>query len=1117
MAVLNSTSLEALVGHGIKPSGYRIEFAYAKDETQFADPRNAQWQEHLAVVQSITVSYGADAGVAQFFVWDPKAIDKNAIEKPEQWLVQPKNGDAVRIWVDDGSGETLAFKGTIRSVHDRRTTSGVIWTCEAISEISRLNEVHFTGDFNFRNDPVRPQPVFDADGTVHATTYTVKQIVEMILNFPDPWGGGGGAGGGSYFTAASFDWNGLDELERCGRFKPVNISYENQPKGQCIEDVLKKAGNFTFVYNPANDKIKIIELNRQCSSCGSQWPIKFANLDDDAKGAVVVYAPQYHVEEDNTEWTTRSTYNTVRIVTGKIRFYSGHFIIPETVTGGIDKEGVYVPDYHIVDDGHDTADEQKRRARNPDGANYRFVFPVNLGVRDARKLKRHFVGLPLYPNWNIFEDWYPAVIEIDDVLDPDPKPDGYDAQNYKGKAEYQPHCIGDHIAAGNKILGYHDHLHVYQAWAIKGVCKACHGWGLVKKVYQGDANEPELKLVAKGPDGQKRYMVEVSNYIFNPSDFGNPAADISKLEPFYGANGAPPSADDSALFGTEGYPLPWKNTCPVCRGVGYQPAYKIRSIDQELFRGRSTTATISPDATTLPADPDQTQSGPERWEEANNRLALELGPLIQVEVPINTSKVWLPKFVHRNKPYTRAMMPDADHANQQIEVPGSPADCLDKLPDGSNNQPDERKCKFPHPLKYVHNHKNLIGTPGVTVAVNDPPANGRRDKIVPHDWTCLVPFTTIQPSLPCDIDYQTGRVIFRQPLFIPCRKPYLTTQRTSDGKKIRVDRNGLLMTQAPGRGFYTADETGMPTGYWRPARVWMQFTYSRDRFYHQGLKGPFANNEIETITLEYTSPDNVKGQYAARAMMIDGCYCLEVRKVNPENNTSNVEMSANNRPVQKAYTESESRIEVTEQDFWKLPVAPLHDLAQQAWDEARLDANYDHVMGKAQTWQGTTPGELLVESMGWSAADHYGSAMRIKPHSWHLRDDRPRLLGLAVRRLDSGNDIQVTGSLTLAGLFHDIGGGLGWVNYPDKGKVVVKKVVYNFANGATAELELAREETRIGELPPDDKDRIHLIEQQVVELRRNMELQRVLDARWNTGKIESQVGGQVMAYLTGGG
>jgi len=90
------------------------------------------------------------------------------------------------------------------------------------------------------------------------------------------------------------------------------------------------------------------------------------------------------------------------------------------------------------------------------------------------------------------------------------------------------------------------------------------------------------------------------------------------------------------------------------------------------------------------------------------------------------------------------------------------------------------------------------------------------------------------------------------------------------------------------------------------------------------------------------------------------------------------------------------------------------------------------------------------------------------------------------------------------------------VEYPDKGKVVVKKVVYNFSNGATAELELAREETRIGELPPDDKDRIHTIEQQVVELRRNMELQRVIDARWNTGKVESQVGGQAMAYLTGG-
>lgn len=1100
MALLDSQVLEELIGHGIRPSGYRIEFALAADATQFVNPQdpNTKWQERLAVVQTISLGYGADGSTAQFYVWDPKAIDTESIDNPEAWLVQPKNGDAIRIWINDGTGEKLAFKGTVRSVHDRKTSTGVIWTCEAVSEVSRLNETNFTGSFNFRNDPVRPQPVFNSDGTVHAITYTVKQIIEMILSFPDPWNSP------AYFKVTSIDWNGLDTLDRCGKFKPANLSYDNQGKGRCIEDVLARAGNFTYLYDPVADKLKIVELNRQCNACGTKWAINFASTDNATAEATAAYASKYHVEEDSTEWTTRQTCNTVRIVAGKIRFYSGQFIIPETVTGAVVGSS-YNLGYHTIDDVHDTAELQKKRARNPDGAKYRFVMPGNFGVTDPRKIKQHFVGLPLFPDWNIFEDWFPAICEIDEVLPPDPALPGFDPNKYKGKVEYQPHCLGDHLAGGNKILGYHDHLHTYQAWAIKGVCPACKGWGLVKKVFDNTDNEPNLELVAKGPKGQERYMLEVKNYLFKPSDFGNPTADISMLEPFYDEDGTPV---DTSLAG--GYPLPWKNTCPACRGVGYQPAYKIRNIEQELYRGRTPKTLLPADATTIPADPDQTQAGPEKWEDANNRLSLELGPLVQVEEAI-MGKHWLPYFQHKDKPYTTPKNTD------RSDISGAP-EGLETVHDGSNGQPDERKYQFPHPLKYVNNHKALIGTPGVTVFSPDAAANGRRDKIVPWEWTCMVPFTTIQPqsSIPYDIDYSTGRIIFRQPMFIACRKPYAEIQRTIKNV-IRVDSTGLLRTMAPGRGYFTADETGMPTGYWRPARVWMQFTYVRDRFYHQGLKNPFSGESIPTTTLSFTSPDGVEGKYQARAMIIDGCYCLEARKVTPENNTNNIEMSADNRPIQRCYTENESRIEVTESDFWKLTVPPTGEMALKKWDKARIDAKYDFIMGKAQTWQGTTPGEQMIDSMGWSAADYFGSTMRLKPHSWHLRDDRPRLLGLAVRRLDTDNDIQVSGSLSLVGLFHDTAGGLGWVDYPDKGKVVVKKITYNFSNGSMAEIELSREETRIGELPPDDKDRMHNIEQQVTDLRRSMELQRSLEARNNTGRTERQTGGQATNSYTGGG
>ncbi len=69
------------------------------------------------------------------------------------------------------------------------------------------------------------------------------------------------------------------------------------------------------------------------------------------------------------------------------------------------------------------------------------------------------------------------------------------------------------------------------------------------------------------------------------------------------------------------------------------------------------------------------------------------------------------------------------------------------------------------------------------------------------------------------------------------------------------------------------------------------------------------------------------------------------------------------------------------------------------------------------------------------------------------------------------NKLLVQGVLNVVGVVNDLKDngtgaiGLGWVDYPDRGKALVKKICYNFQEGMTAELELTREEFHYGEVP----------------------------------------------------
>ena len=390
---------------GIRPFGYTVEFG-TPDAGGYVNPRNTTWNERLVQLAAVSLGYGTDGQTAQFSSWDPNSVSTSS--GAAALLVPPVVGDVIRISINDGVTNRPVFKGTVRAVHQGTAASGTTWSAEAHSEIVRLDEAHFTGSFNLLNDPINPQPRFDARGQVDTKLYTVVEIIQRILEFKDTFGTT------EYFGYGDIIWHGLDTDPRCGRFTPSHIQFNNTPKGRAILELLQAAGNFTYIYDPVADQIHIIELNQWASACGPLWNIAWASPTAVVAESGANYAYEYTVKEDRTQWNVKQTANLVRVVSGPIEWYSGHYVIPERVYCQKDNLG----NDNIPDVGQDTAADQKARSVNLDLCFYRFVPPSTLGAADLRDVKQYYVGMPLFPDWNVFEDWFPAVYEIGNVQIP---------------------------------------------------------------------------------------------------------------------------------------------------------------------------------------------------------------------------------------------------------------------------------------------------------------------------------------------------------------------------------------------------------------------------------------------------------------------------------------------------------------------------------------------------------------------------------------------------------------------------------------------------------------------------------------------------------------------------
>jgi len=1034
MSVLTPAQLSQLNGNGGLRASYYIVQVNGEVPVDgngvLLDPEVHVSPKPLVNLRSVSMGYGPGGQEAMFQTWDPSSIE--VVDGPDALpsgvLVRPQQGDTINVYakIDDGEHQ-LVFRGDVDSVHEKRADEGILYNCHATGRANRLNEYHVTFTANLRNDPINPSPRFSASGTlVDGRLKTIAEIVREILDFPDAFGTSG------YFTYDDIEWDGLETNLKCGGFIPSQVVFEDTTKGNAIESVLQRAGNFRLWYDPATDKLRVVEINLACNRCGDQWPITFATAGASGSNH---YSMQLQIVDgtDQTEWSTRGSANVCRITSGPISLYSGNYTIDASSTP--------------TDVDNDLAADQVARRIGPDGADYRFYTPNSI-VQDTRERKQHFVGMPLFPGWNVHEDYLPAIYEIQSVQLPAGgvnnafnQPIAANAiwpHGYLYAAEFESITRGHQSAMGEIHPDRTKALRVYEAWYATDTCPACAGTGSVQKVYGPidgeDLNEPNLEVVQVGPSGAKMWKVQVTNYLFNPSQFGkpNPSGNTYGLVPF------DPTDENE-------YPRPWRNLCPVCRGVGLQPEYRIRNIQSELFSGRAN-AVAAPSGTVhheVSIDPEDTVTGPETLAASQTRIAVQQGPMVQTEEAIG-GRWYLPAFTYRN--YS--------------------LDSIEALPSGNRVQ------RFEHPLQMTVARKQLISLVGM-------PADNPASKLVPDSWDMIVPFTKVVAgsSTPYTIDTQGGQVIFESPVFVPSRGRY-TVAYQIQGRKFKVANNGLIATHNPGGGRISVDDyTFGPTGYWRPARVWLQHFYQRQGWYER-IGGAAS---ISSIT-----PDDTVGHYVAKAMVVDGRYCLEVAKSNPSDYGYPPAELGNDRVRQIAISDHEARIQTSEADLHTLAIPPSGEISSASFEAYKRDvAGVDFARGRALKWEGTTQGEEFLEVAGYGDADYQASVVRPRPYSFRLVDDRPRLLMRAIRELEAANNLTVNGTLDVMGVMVDHAAGLGWVDYPGRAKASVSRLTYNFGDGCvTATLELSREEARYGEMPPDDMDRMSHLERTVGDIRK---------------------------------
>lgn len=966
----------------------------------------------------------------------------------------------------------VIFKGYITSMSRQITQSGVVYNFEARDIKTRLLDQTIKKVYN-NNYKVGAIPVVDEEKIAGDNPYvsgrqTIEEIIKDIMAYSrktachdnnkyDFTG----------FKYSDFDYNGDNYLKN---FIPPTITFDNITILEAIYKLINTAGPYRIVvsYGVDSDKIFFSRIDNKFKNCGPEIKLKYGNIDDSnsVTDEMIKSFNDVNVISDSTVRKIYDVCNIMKSYTGQIEWYSGHFyIIKGFYNNAVKEDAMY-----ISNGGSPTTTKDDDSmicnilsCRNWDGYNYFFgVKSIPMGEKinygegseDSESSTQFVVvGAPLYPAWDpltgyeAYSRGYVGIIESesDKAAIDDKSNDNIVTLNY-GITENDRKFIKhrNFLDTVGKDKFYNAAGLTYVAYVPYGICPACKGTGAVE----------DNASMYSGLFGRTRSISgrQIATYSLKPFEYGfRDATYESKggMERYCGN-----------LYTVPGkHPLPWKNTCPICRGTGMEPWFKMGTILNNLVE----------------ISPSQAKIG----ELTSERIGASNSNSLQID------KTYAQITEDMSYKY-----PVVIHVETNTSYPGySYADETDPESFVKHSLVGVKQVVSAKPIDGISINTNAT----VFKTLDDGSSSGIN---ADEGYVQTIYYTQISEAKGYSLDPDRSLVVFNNSQFISCKKPMKVPVEefisdVKDGKEY-VQKYPYYSTKENQFKYSSQGEmNGIGNkvgGYWRPARAWITCYFKRDRY--EDFMGTNPSKLNRTIK---TSSGSDKDYYNVYTRIEDNRYCAEIIKTNEEGNIEEFKV----RPIAKGIFCDDFKWQLHPWDFKKynVPGAASEDNLDfdvptdysNLWDKnkgiysANKKNGYYFPCGKLMKYEPLRDIEArALANAGQSMADVMKSDITGKIIAWAHNDDRMKLFEKACAELERRNNIQISGTISVRGelpvFVSSFGvGGFGYVTLYDGLKACVVKIDITFGNDFIINLEVGTEELRVGQKKEKDMEYERLI------------------------------------------
>lgn len=1007
--------------YGLSSSSWNSLYTYT-------DPLKGTGKVIPMTVNNIVYSSDATPTVLTGTVQDFELSKRNIVmsEKGHSSRVEDSNsfvpGAGITVELKtDSSTSKIIFKGYIGSITRNFSQNGVSYTVEARDVKSRLTyqTIKKVYNGNYKNGLL---PAYlDETNLYTDERLTVSQILRDILYYSKKSYSNGGRYDFTGFEYSDFDFQNDSYLME---FVPPTLSFDNITILEAIYRLINSAGCYRIVYDYETNKFYFPRLDEKCRKCGEEIQLHYGGEGESFDDVNVV--------SDNTHRKIYDVVNVIKAYTAPIEWYSGHFHI---------ERGEY-PQYSGTGFPTVVSNSGYKKlyfsCRNWDGYPYYFgINSVPIG-NSSGTIPYVVVGAPLYPAWypgsgyGPFQRHYDTYFEDISGNTHGPKCDL--VLNY-GVTENDVRFIKDRNFLDTVSR---DRLQnaigmSYIAYVPYGVCPACNGSGAVAS---GWSSRPDLFGQTRDFNGNPINQSFLSG--LSPFNYGFTAStNKDGIDRFTGGLNEPTT-----------HPVPWRNMCPVCRGTGVEPWFRMGTILTSL----------------IDVSPEQTKLGDLYYQELSNSVPLDktysqaatdmsykYSPVVHVETAVDYYKAYEYKdSLSSAELIEHPLNGYCQISAQSANIPGGLNTSARVIPNGSDgtNRPYKKREHYIHALRYTQ----VVEADGFS------------------------------------IDQDRSMVIFNNSQFIPCSAPMANPSEGffKDGARYAAydQSSGCFKYNFKGEN----DGVGQYVGsFWRPSRAWITCYFKMDRL-EENLGYNYGFSRTVSGTGGYTD------SYEAAARIEDGRYCVEIFKTSGDNSTNEYRV----RPISAGISFDDLKWQVHPWDYYKrkfptsnITVPNTHGNIWSKNYRRSMNAGYSFPCGKIMKHEPLRDSEIMAAAnSGASADDVLKGDIFGKVISWCHQDDREKLFEKACEELERRNNIQVSGTITIKGDVPDFTGGFGWVYLPNANtpvntrriKACVVKMTLNFGTDFTMDLEVGTEELRVGMKKERDMDYDRLISDTISRL-----------------------------------